>query len=270
MTRFLHITDLHVTDPRTEDPTRQTDTVATLDRLLAIVRGMEPRPDFIVASGDLTNIGDEASYALIADRLAGLDIPIVMTLGNHDERAGWHAAFPGHPAAPDGPVDQDAVIAGVHVIALDTSVPGKVSGALDDAQLTRAQELLERHAGLPKVVAIHHPPRISPGQEPLWATLDQETTDRLAALLAGRNVAAVVAGHVHLNRFALWHGVPLVVTMGQQSTVDVTRTDALAVVEGTGFAICDLLSSGLQVTYVPLAEQRLIKTVSIDRLNALS
>lgn len=270
MTRFLHITDLHITAPETQDPAQQTDTVAALDRLIQIAPTLEPRPAFIVASGDLTNIGDEASYALLAARLAALDIPVVMTLGNHDVRAEWHAAFPGHPGAPDGPVDVDAALAGIQVITLDSSVPGKVSGALTGEQLADLDQTLARHPDLPKVIAIHHPPRTDPENAGIWATLDAPSTDRLAAALAGHDVRAVLCGHVHLNRMSLWHGVPLVVTMGQQSTVDLTRNDALAVIEGTGFAICDLLPAGLQVTYVPLAPARLIKEIPTERLKAFS
>lgn len=270
MTRFLHITDLHITAPETDDPTRQTDTVATLDRVIDIARTLDPAPAFIVASGDLTNIGDDASYALLADRLGALDIPVIMTLGNHDRRAGWHAAFPGHAAAPDGPVDHDRVVAGVHVIAVDSSVPGKVSGALSDAQLSQLDAALARHSGLPTIVAIHHPPRLDPEGESPWATLDLTTTQQLEALFAKRPVTAVLCGHVHMNRIGLWNGTPLVVTMGQQSTVDLTRNDALAVIEGTGFAICDLRPAGLSVTYVPLEAPRLIKEISTERLTAFS
>ncbi|MDQ2093405.1 metallophosphoesterase family protein [Rhodalgimonas zhirmunskyi] len=270
MTRFLHITDLHVSAPETDDPGRQTDTVASLDRLLDIATRLDPRPDFIVASGDLTNIGDRASYDLVAARFAALDIPVAMTLGNHDRRDGWHAAFPDHPAAPDGPVDHDMVQAGVHIIALDSSVPGKVAGALDAAQLERAQDMLARHPDLPKLIAVHHPPRIDPDEPLPWATLDADSTEKLAALLKGHNVLAILSGHIHLNRVALWNGIPLVVTMGQQSTVDLTRTDAMAVVEGTGFAICDLLPGGPRITFAPLETGRLIKEIPVERLRAFS
>lgn len=270
MTRFLHITDLHLTAPETDDPTRQTDTVANLDRLIEIAGGLDPRPDFVVASGDLTNIGDEASYRLLADRLARLELPVIVTLGNHDLRPNWHSVFPGHPAAPDGPVDQEMVVAGIHVIALDSSVPGKVSGALDAAQFDRARDMLDRHPDLPKVIAIHHPPRLDPDSRHLWATLDQPTTDRLADLLKGRAITAILSGHIHLNRVAMWQGHPLITTMGQQSTIDVTRSDALAVVEGAGFAVCDMTPGGVQVTFAPLEPPKLIKEISVDRLLSLS
>ena len=266
MTRFLHITDLHVTAPGVPDKDRESDTVATLDRLIACVTRMRPAPAFIVASGDLTNVGDEASYALLKDRFARLDVPVIMTLGNHDRRGAWHRVFPGHPAAPEGPVDHEAVVEGVHIIALDSSVPGKVSGALSAEQLAQAAGSLAQHPELPKVVAVHHPPKLRPGAAFSWATIDQDSTDGLAAVLAPHKIAALLSGHVHMNRFAMWNDVPLIVNTGHQSTVDVTRPDTLAIVEGSGFAICDLLRGGVSVTFASLETPRLIKKISLERL----
>jgi Icc protein len=94
MTRFLHITDLHITAPETEDETRQTDTVRALARMIEIANTLDPAPAFVVASGDLTNIGDEPSYGLLREMMAGLRMPVILGLGNHDRRAGFYGAFP--------------------------------------------------------------------------------------------------------------------------------------------------------------------------------
>jgi 3',5'-cyclic AMP phosphodiesterase CpdA len=268
MTRFFHITDLHVTARETEDPTRQTDTIATLARLVEIANRM--RPDFVCATGDLTNIGDEASYRVVARMLGELEMPVICTLGNHDRRAGFHAAFADMPNAPDGSPDQDRVLGGHHVIALDSSVPGRVAGALDDAQFDWLAGALDRHPDLPKIVMIHHPPKMHANQTHVWAYLDAAGSARLGEMLAGRNIRAILSGHVHYNRMSLWRGIPLVVNNGLQSGVDLTRTSGLAVVEGTGFAICDVTEGDLSVAFVPLEEPRLIKEISEDRLRAFS
>lgn len=270
MTRFLHVTDLHITAPQTEDPTQQTNTVAAFDRLLLAAERLTPKPEFMVLSGDLTNIGDEASYRWLSERLTRSDIPVVMTLGNHDRRTPWHTVFSGHAKAPDGSVDHDAVLSGIHIIALDSMVPGKVSGALTDEQYQHAHEMLNRHPELPKILAIHHPPKLNRNTQFAWASLDLDSTDRLAALMNGRNIAAVLSGHVHMNRFAMWQAVPLVINTGLQSSIDVTRTDALSIIEGAGFAVCDLLDGNLQVTFASLDEPRPIKEISVERLRAFS
>ncbi|MBY6092093.1 metallophosphoesterase [Maritimibacter alkaliphilus] len=271
MTRFLHITDLHVSAPETDDPERHGDTEAVLRRLVEIANRLHPAPDLVIASGDLTNVGDEASYRHVQRILEGLDMPVVLTLGNHDRRGPFHAVFEGYATAPDGPVDHEAVHAGLHVIALDTSVPGKVGGALDEAQFAVLERALGRHLDLPKILVLHHPPKTIPGSGGLpWATLSAEDSARLQALIADRQVLCILSGHVHYNRMSLWHGVPVVITSGHQSTVDLTRTDALSVVEGSSFAICDLQEAGLQVTFVPLEEPRPIKEIPMERLRAFS
>lgn len=260
MTRFLHITDLHVSAPSTDDPGRQTDTVGTLARMIEIANAMDPGPDFVVASGDLTNIGDRASYELLAGMMAELKVPVVYALGNHDRRAGFHAAFPGYPGAPDGPLDYDVVHAGAHLIVGDTAVPGQVSGALDSAQFERLDAALERHPELPKILVLHHPVATH-GREGAWTTIAPADSARIGDMIEGRNVAAILSGHVHSNRVAFWRGTPLVVTMGQQSTVDLTRRDGLHIVEGAGFAICDLGPAGLNVAFAPLTQSRVIKVI---------
>lgn len=258
MTRFLHITDLHL------EADAPGGTVAVLDRLMATLPHLDPAPEFVVATGDLTDRGDAESYQMLKDRLAALGLPLVQTLGNHDLRAGWHAEFPGHDAAPDGPVDQEAVLAGVHIIALDSSVPGKVSGALNAGQLSWLEAALDRHPDLPKLIALHHPPQIDPNMPFTWEALDEASTQALGAALAGRGVVAVLCGHVHRNRVTLWQGIPVVVTMGLQSSIDVTRSDSLRVMEGCGFAICDLLPVGFQVSFAPLEERAELQHISAE------
>src|SRR5687768_5898874 len=73
---FVHLTDLHVGNPSVEDSHLYSDTSATLRRILADIKSLQPQPKFIVASGDLTNQGDAGSYenlkSIVAE--AGLDM----------------------------------------------------------------------------------------------------------------------------------------------------------------------------------------------------
>lgn len=265
MPRFLHITDLHITAPG--DAVAHTDTSATFARLVDAVGRLRPAPDFIVASGDLTDRGDVAAYRHLAALAEGLGVPVIWGLGNHDDRAAFRAGF-GAQAEGDAPHDHDAVIAGLHVIALDSSVPGLVSGAFEPAQIDWLVARMQAHPGLPRVLAIHHPPRIDPDMPLRWPALDAGSTSALATAIAGQDVRAILSGHVHVNRMLMWGGVPVVVTMGQQSAIDPTQGLDWRVVEGGGFAICDLFGADLQVTYAPLSDARLIHQISEDEARA--
>ena len=268
MTRFVHLTDLHITAPETPDPTLKTDTAGTLARVVAAINAMTPRPDFVVASGDLTNLGDAASYALLRRLLAPLAVPVVLALGNHDRRGAFHAEF--GTGGGEAPHCHDVLMGGVHVLVLDTLVPGRVAGTVDDGQLAWLDAGLGRHPGVPKVVVAHHPPHLGDDSLP-WATLDAASSARLAGVLAGRGVAGVLSGHVHVNRVTHWHGIPVVTAMGLNSTVDLLEPADMRIVEGTGFGLCTLRPSGLTVSFVPVTpERRELARIDGARLRAFS
>ncbi|UOA16392.1 MULTISPECIES: metallophosphoesterase family protein [Sulfitobacter] len=266
MTRFIHLTDLHISHPDLNDPHLQSDTPATLRRVVEVINAMDPQPDFVVASGDLTNQGDRESYALVRDILSDLRAPLVLALGNHDKRAGFNAVFA--PGLADAPYFHDARHGDLHVIALDSSVPNKVAGALDDPQFEFLEAALERHSDLAKLLVIHHPPRIDPDAL-AWGSLDEASSARLAGMLKGKHVAGILSGHVHVNRVSHWHGIPVVISNGLHSTIDLTETRDLRIVEGTGFGLCDWHSSGLSVAFAPLdPTARELARIGHDRLRS--
>ncbi|MFC6641580.1 metallophosphoesterase family protein [Sulfitobacter profundi] len=241
MTRFVHLTDLHISHPDLADPHLQSDTPATLRRVVAVINAMDPQPAFVVASGDLTNQGDRESYALVREITTPLKAPLVMALGNHDKRAGFNAVFA--PGLADAPYFHDAPQGDLHVIALDSSVPGKVAGALDDAQFEFLKAALQRHPELAKLLVIHHPPRIDP-EALAWGSLDEASSARLAEMLEGQHVAGILSGHVHVNRVSHWNGIPVVISNGLHSTIDLTETRDLRIVEGTGSGSANGIPAG--------------------------
>ena len=268
MTRFLHLTDLHVSHPDLEDPNLHSDTPATLTRLVEVISTMDPAPDFVVASGDLTNHGDELSYELVKELLTDLPVPVVLALGNHDKREGFNAVFRDGPS--DRPYFHDQILAGLHVITLDTGVPGKVAGAIDAEQRAFLTGKLAQEPVLPKLLILHHPPRIDPEGLP-WGSIDTDSTEFLANAVKGHKVVGILSGHIHINQVIHWHGIPVVVSNGNHSTVDLLERKDMRIIEGTGFAICDVRPSGLTATFVPLSPDRAqLAFIDQERLRALS
>jgi 3',5'-cyclic-AMP phosphodiesterase len=261
MTRFLHVTDVHLT----AGSGRPREPLAALERLVALARELRPPPDFVVISGDLTDEGDRESYAALKDCLAALDTPVILALGNHDDRAAFRDAFPGHPGAAQAPLDHDRLIGGVHVIVLDTSEPGRSSGTLGREQLTFVDAALARHPGATKVLVMHHPPAFGTAPGQTWAQLSPADTVTLGDRIAGRGVALVLSGHVHLDRMRLWRGVPVVSTAGLDAAVDPLAPEAadggLRFVAGASFALCDVTAEGIDVTFLPVAERTALRSV---------
>jgi len=250
MTRFIHLTDLHISHPDAEDPKDTSGAVETLKRVVELINNMAVQPAFVVASGDLTNTGHARSYDLLQDLIAPLNTPLIMALGNHDRRSAFHAKFGRGPS--DAPHCHDTVLGGIHIITLDTSVAGHVAGAICDAQFDFLTQALAHHADLPKLIVMHHPPRVDPDGLP-WGSIDMASTDRLADTLRGHHVVGILSGHIHINNVSHWHGIPIIVSNGQDSTVDLFETTDLRLLEGTGLAICTLRSSGLSVNFAPLS-----------------
>lgn len=256
---FVHLTDLHVGNPAVPDDHLYSDTTTTLRAILSDIKALQPQPKFIVASGDLTNRGDAGSYenlkALVAE--AGLTMPILYALGNHDRRDGFYPTMLGRSENLDAPYDHAEVIAGVHVIVLDSSVPNKVGGAFEPGQLDWLKAELDKHAELPKLLVMHHAPALdeTPGME--WESLAYADTTALRDAVAGKNVIGILSGHIHYDRVANWYGIPCVVGIGQHAATDVLWLhEGLRMLEGAAFAIGTLRPSGLAITFAPQAASR--------------
>lgn len=260
MTDFIHLTDLHIGDPalgipapgeaEIGDARPMTDTSGRLSMALDTISAMDADPSFIVVTGDLSNHGDLVSYETLKGLMAPVTLPVVYTLGNHDDPA--HAAEGLLGRAGDaGPWDSDQVIDGVHIIALDTSVPGRVGGALTEAQFSFLAEALGRSPDLPKLLIFHHPP--SMGNDTPEHDLGTEDSQKLGEMIRDSGVCAILCGHIHQSQVTVWHGIPVVVTTGLHAAIDpLSPVGTQRFNSGAAFAVCTVDDTGFSVNYVPL------------------
>ena len=256
---FVHLTDLHVGNPAVQDDHLHSDTTTTLRAILAEIKTLVPQPKFIVASGDLTNRGDQGSYeqlkSLIAE--ASLEMPILYALGNHDRRDGFYPAMLGRTDNLDAPYDHAAVLAGIHVVVLDSSVPNKIGGDFEPGQLDWLKAELENHAELPKLIVMHHAPSLDADPAMEWESMSIAGTEALRQAVEGKNVIGILSGHIHFDRVSNWFGIPVVVGIGQHAATDVTWLhEGLRMLSGASFAIGTLRPSGLSITFAPQPAER--------------
>jgi hypothetical protein len=100
----------------------------------------------------------------------------------------------------------------VTVLAVDSTIPGRGEGRLDDATLAWLRAELAQ-TDRPTFVALHHAP--VPLQHPLPDAIGLTNPDDLAAVLAGSpDVVGLLAGHAHLAAASSFAGVPLRVGPG--------------------------------------------------------
>ncbi|XAH23937.1 phosphodiesterase [Xylophilus sp. GW821-FHT01B05] len=167
---------------------------------------LDRRPDLVLLTGDLVDMGDAAEYAMVRTLLAGLDIPYLVIPGNHDEREAFRTAFADHAYLPAaGPLHYCVDSYPVRIIGLDSCVPGKHHGHIDAAGLDWLQATLAADPGKPTVVMLHHPPFVS--GIPYMDSYRYFEAAALERVLRGfGNVELVLCGHVHRPMLRRWAG----------------------------------------------------------------
>ncbi|WP_460774942.1 phosphodiesterase [Microbacterium sp. GXF7504] len=220
---LLHLSDTHLLAGGRRLGDRY-DTAANLRRTLETVERMRLRPDAIVFTGDLADLGEPEAYAALRDAVepvaARLGAPVVWVAGNHDERPALRAGLLDEEPTEE-PVTGVWDLGGLRLIALDSSVPGWHHGDLDEAQLAWLAAELATPAPLGTVVALHHPPL--PSHIPLFDILELRDQGRLAEVLRGSDVRAILAGHLHYSTSGTFAGIPVSVAAATCYTMNLAR-----------------------------------------------
>lgn len=178
----------------------------SLERALAAIMALEPRPVAVVHTGDLAHNAKPEQYVLAGQLLARLDLPLIAVPGNRDMRLPFLATVPPPVARPPGSrFVQFAVDLGpARLLALDTLVEGRGLGGYCDERQVELEAFLAASDGRPTVVAVHHPPIPLPQVPGTSHFVDPVQAHRLAVTLArDPTVVAVLAGHVHRRATAL-------------------------------------------------------------------
>lgn len=196
---LCQITDLHIKQGGKLAYGR-VDTADALQRCVARINALLPRPDAVVITGDLVDIGRAEEYATLRALLDALAMPYYLLIGNHDHREHLRAAFPDHAYLQQGgEFIQFAIDLGpLRLIALDTQQPPTSGGTLCAARLDWLSAQLNEAAERPVVIGMHHPP-FNTGIAHMDAIgLDSEATAALAERLRPwPNVERIICGHLH-------------------------------------------------------------------------
>ncbi|MEP6842104.1 MAG: metallophosphoesterase [Pseudolysinimonas sp.] len=217
---LVHISDTHLLtgEGRLYD---RVDSVAQLREMLEALERTGRHPEAIIFTGDLADHGEAAAYAelaALAEPVAErLGAKIVWGMGNHDNRAAFRSELMGGMRG-EGPVDHVMWFNGLRVIMLDTSVPGEHYGELDDSQLAWLADELARPALDGTILAMHHPP--IPSVLDLAVSVELRDQSRLAQVLTGSDVRAILAGHLHYSSTATFAGIPVSVASASCYTQD--------------------------------------------------
>ena len=186
------------------------DTVARLESALERLGRVPTPPQALVFTGDLADRGEPAAYRrlreVVEPAAAAFGAEVVWVMGNHDDRAAYSRELFG--AESEEPQDRVHDVAGLRIVALDTSVPGWHHGELSDEQLQWLAEVLAEPAPHGTLLAVHHAPIPVPMLR-LAELIELHDQPRLAAVVEGSDVRGILGGHFHFTSWSTFAGVPV-------------------------------------------------------------
>lgn len=253
---LLHLSDTHLLAGNRPLAGRF-DTGENLRRTLESAERTGIRPDAIVFTGDLTDLGEPEAYLAlraavepVAERLGA---PLVWVAGNHDERPALRRELLGLTPTEE-PVTGVWDLGGLRLIALDTTVPGWHHGDLDADQLDWLRGVVSTPAPLGTILAMHHPPL--PSHVPLFDILELRDQGRLAEAISGTDVRAILAGHLHYSTSGTFAGIPVSVAAATCYTMNLARpaTEVNGMDAGQSFHLVHVYDDTVTHAVVPVVE----------------
>lgn len=224
MTMIAQISDVHIR-PRNHLYQDVADSNRMLAQAIDRLNRLDPPPDVVLITGDLTDEGRSDEYAMLRTLLATLRHPFLLMPGNHDERGQLKAAFPEHDYFPDdGPLQYAMDIGIIRLIALDSTVPGLHHGQLDSGTLQWLDQQLSACRDRPALIALHHPP-FATGIPYLDIYGLREPESFAEIVNAHPHVDRIISGHVHRSMHTKLGTVP-VLTCPSTVTQIALRTHA--------------------------------------------
>lgn len=220
---IAQITDLHIGfEPNRPDEPNRHRLDAALDR---ISKGVN-RPALLLATGDLVDRGDIASYQRLKDALSKATVPVYPIMGNHDDRANFSAVFPEVPVV-DGFIQYCIMLDGLRLILIDTLAPGRHGGEYCEVRASWLAARLAEDRATPTVIVMHHPP-FAAGIA--WMDTDQAEPwlQRFSGAINGHSqLIAIWCGHLHRPITSCWQGVPVNIcgSTSAELTLDVNEID---------------------------------------------
>jgi outer membrane protein assembly factor BamB len=209
---FIHISDIHV---------GAGENAATDAKMFAEIVALDPKPAFLVNTGDVCEHGTQAQYDLLHETLKSLgDTKMYCAPGNHDIR--WNPrGKEGYVKGVGQPLYQSWDYENVHFVTLDSTVLLEHWGHISQDQLDWLKADLEKVGpDKPVVIGFHH--GVGRGGE-VYVDNEQALFD----VVKPYNVVLWLQGHGHSDVEWNINGRPATMVAGlYQGSYDIIRVTA--------------------------------------------
>jgi 3',5'-cyclic-AMP phosphodiesterase len=190
MVVVAQITDTHLFADR-DRALYDVPTAESFQAVLGCLQQLDPQPDLLLLTGDLSQDMTPESYQNLCDFLKPLAIPAYWLPGNHDDLVVMERVLDGGLMLPQKSVS----LGNWHFLLLNSVIDGQEEGYLSSESLVWLEDELQRNGSKSVVVALHHPPlAITPKWED---SMLQNPTDLFAILDRFPQVKLVLFGHIH-------------------------------------------------------------------------
>jgi 3',5'-cyclic-AMP phosphodiesterase len=246
-----------LTDPHITIGPGDAGSADALATAVEAVLALDPAPDAVLLTGDLTEHASAEEYERAAELLAPLSMPLHLLAGNHDDADALRAHL-GAPGKAGEPLQYSLQLGPLRLIACDTTVSGQDAGALGPDRLSWLESELATDRETPTLLAVHHPPMLIG-----VGVLDEiglAEADRLALaelMAANPQVKRIVAGHVHRGATGGIGGCPVFVCPSSylQLALDLRPDSEIALVrEPPCFGLHVALETELISHVVPIGD----------------
>jgi Icc protein len=217
------LNDTHIAEQHGDDHAHPRNLRLAIEQ----IRALAPRPAAVIVNGDLAmSTGTPGDYHHFGQLIKPLrqELPVYLTLGNHDTRAEFLRAFPDLRSASQLPEHRHTGIIDLphaRLVLLDSlkdtpAAPGRLG---DDQVRWLLEQADAAGKGRPIVLVSHHNPRI--GGDAMHFPGGIEDTDAFwPELVARPQVKAFIHGHVHDWTLGMHSGIHVVNTLASAMVAD--------------------------------------------------
>ena len=201
--KIIHITDVHLV------PQGQTMHGINPHRRLQLaidsINDEHADADMVVFTGDLTDDGDPATYALFHSEAKRLTMPYHVILGNHDNRDNFVNCFPDYPIDDNGFV-QYTVNNNAGTFIMCDSLSDGDHGAYCEQRCAWLSQQLQQATG--DVYIFMHHPLMDCGFDPIDNIKQRNAEDIYDILKPHKHkIRYMFFGHTHLCTSGTWRDI---------------------------------------------------------------
>lgn len=236
--RLVQVTDSHIyAEP--DECLLGLNTRESFEAVCERVNCEEWRPDALLATGDLAQDASPEAYLYLADYFEKMGLPCFWIPGNHDKPEVMSEYLCATKISPA----KQILIGDWQIIMLDSSVPGKVHGEINESQMTFLLKCLDEGKDKHNLVVLHHQP-FPVGSDWLDGVGLKNTEPFLKIIKENKQIKGVLWGHIHQEYQKMDDGVNWIASPSSCVQFKPGAKDFAADAKSPGYRYLNLFSDG--------------------------